>query len=255
MKKLRLSLALIIVLGSWGCDERPPKPLTYKDLPIAKHYDSDHYDSSHCGSVPRMNLHIVSSNQYVIKFPGESAFSTNLLGVSDIVNSRYSAVGCIFPFIIWAKKEATFEDVWRAMELGGTNRFYRLAIQDGDRPKRKPSTLFRSDNSLGFYAHYMYCFNPRFMEPSSNLVVIACSKQRLTLNGAPCLFEDLRHQLWRANKAATGPLQLHILATGDCPYQTVIDVLSECKCRSWPYDCYLGLQPAEKTALTTDCAK
>jgi hypothetical protein len=249
MKKIRFTLALVIALVSWGCD-RPTRPLTYKELPIAKYYDSDH-----SGSRFRVNLHIVSSNQYIIDCIGGSTFLTNSTGVSDIVNRRYAASGYGFPFIIWASKEAIFEDVWRAMELGVTNRFCRLAIQDGDRPKRKLRTLFRSDRSLGFYEHYIYCSDPRFLESPSNLVVIACSKQRLTFNDTPCLFDDLGHKLRRAKNAATGSLQLKILVTGDCSYQYVIDVISECKLRNYFDACYLGLQPAEKTTLITDCAK
>jgi hypothetical protein len=177
----------------------------------------------------------------------------NAAGVSLIVSNRHAKIGR-FSFIIWAKKETPFEDVWRLMELGETNKFYQFAIQDGYKPKRKFRTLFYSDRALGCYAHYISCGDARFMESSSNLVVIACEKNRLTLNNTPCSFGDLESKLRRARNAATDPLQIQILATGDCPYQYVIDVLSVCRSCDLGFK-YLGLQPAEETPLTADCAK
>jgi hypothetical protein len=250
MKKLRLTLVLIIGLGSWGCD-RPPRPLTYKELPISKHYDRWLEDVDHPPS--KMNLHVISTNQYMIGYSDGSGFLTNAAGISTIVHRRYVKYGR-FSFSVFAKKEAPFEDVWCAMELGSTNRHYKLAIQDGEKPKRKLTTLFSSDGALGCYEHYIACGDARFMESPSNLVVIACAKYRLTLNNTPCSFGDLESKLRRARNAATDPLQIQILATGDCPYQYVIDVLSVCRSCDLGFT-YLGLQPAEETPLTADCAK
>jgi hypothetical protein len=250
MKKIRYTLALVIVLCSWGCD-RTPKPLTYKELPIAKQYDRyiDYFDYP----PPKMNLHVVSTNQYMIGYEDGSGFLTNATGISTIVHRRYVKYGG-FSIFIFAKKEAPFEDVWRAMELGSTNRHYKLAIQDGEKPKRKLTTLFSSDQALGCYEHFIAVGNARFMESPSNLVVIACTKNALTLNNTPCSFGDLESKLWRARSTATDPLQIKILATGDCPYQYVINVLSVCRSSDLGFT-YLGLQPAEKTPSTTDCAK
>lgn len=250
MNKLRLALALIIVLGSWGC-ERPPRPLTYKDLPIAKDYD---WQKDFANYPPyKMHLHIVSSNQYMIGYCDGSGLLTNATGISTFVHRRYVKFGR-FPFFVFAKKEALFEDVWRGIELGATNRTFKLAVQDGEKPKRKLTTFFQSDSALGCREHYIGCGDARFMESPSNLVVIACAKDRLTLNNTPCSFGDLEPNLWIARNATTNSLQIQILATGDCPYQYVIDVLSACRSCGLGFT-YLGLQPAEKTTLTSDCAK
>ncbi len=251
MKKLRLVLALLTVLGSWGCDRLTPRPLTYKELPIAKHYD-DHLDR-YGGPPSRMNMHVVSSNQYIIGSVGGSGFLTNATGVSTIVHRRYVKYGR-FSFSVFAKKEALFEEVWRGMELGATNRHYKLAVQDGEKPKRKLTTLFQSDRALGCREHYIGCGDARFMESPSNLVFIACAKNRLTLNNAPCSLGDLESKLRRARNTETDTLQIQILATGDCPYQYVIDVLSVCRSSGLGFT-YLGLQPTVDPPLTTGCAK
>jgi hypothetical protein len=255
MNKLRLALALFIVLGSWGCGERPPKPLTYKELPIAKDYDQY---LEYANSPPtKMNLHVVSSNQFMIGYCDGTGLLTNATGISTIVHRRCAVIGGSFPFIIWAKKEAPFEDVWRGIELGATNRHFKLAVQDGEKPKRKLTTLFQSDSELGCREHYFVCGDARFMELPSNLVVIVCAKDRLTLNNAPCSFRELERSLWRARTAATAAKSqphIQILATGDCPYQSVIDVLGLCRSCGLGFT-NLGLQPAEAPPLTTDDAK
>ncbi len=243
MKKLRLMLALFIILGSWGCGERPLKPLTYKELPIARYSDQDH-----SGHPARIDFQVVSSNLYMINEELIDAASISL-----IVSNRYAKVGD-FPVIIWAKKETPFEDVWRLMELVSTNKFLKLAIQDGDKPKRTLRTLFRSDRELGCYEHYINCLHTRFMESSSNLVVITCTKQSLIFNNTSYLIEDLGVELLRIKRPTTDPLQIQILAAGDCPYQSVIDVLDVCRKVRLGFT-YLGLQPMESPPLTTDGAK
>jgi Biopolymer transport protein ExbD/TolR len=231
MRLLYRGLLVLIIVGSWGC-ERPPTELTPEELPIAKNYDSDH-----CGSPARLNIHVVASTNYVF---GGQGFSTNAAGLSTILSRRHAKLG-YFPLIIWAKKEAPFEDVWRLMELGVTNKHFKLAIQDGDKPKRTITTLHRSDRSLGYYEHYINCSHPLAMESSSNLVIVVCEKHRLTLDSSPCSIEDLELKLRRVKRFTTGYLQILILATGDCPYQQVINVLDACSREHFGYK-YLGLQ-------------
>jgi hypothetical protein len=222
-------LFFLIIIGTWGC-ERPPKELTPEDLPIAKYPDQDH-----SGSPFRLNIHVVASTNYVF---GGQGFSTNAAGLSTILARRHAKLGD-FPLIIWAKKEALFEDVWRVMELGATNKYYKLATQDGYKPKRKFTTLLRSDTTWRYSEHYINCRHPLSIESSSNLLFVVCEKYRVTLNNIPYSIEDLETKLIRIKRSTTGNLQVLILATGDCPYQQVIDVLQACSGRCYKY---LGLQ-------------
>jgi hypothetical protein len=119
----------LIIIGTWGC-ERPPKELTPEELPITKSFYT-HVD--YFGGQGILDVHIINSNCFVL---GNGLLATNITGISSVVHRKH-AMHPWFPFRIWAKKEAPFEDIWRVMELGATNKHFRLAAAyDSDKPKR-----------------------------------------------------------------------------------------------------------------------
>jgi len=229
MRLLYRGLLFLIIIGTWGC-ERPPKELTPEDLPIAHGRSFGEIDF---GS-PRFIVHVITSNCFVV---ASSPFVTNATGISSITLRRYASRGH-FPFFIWAKKEALFEDVWCVMELGATNRYFRLVTREADSPKRKITVLPRFDQSSDEKLNFFGCFHFRYLESASNLVIVACDKYRLTLNNTPCSIEDLKTKLNRIKHATPGMLHVLILATGDCSYQQVINVVDA----SDEGAIYLGLQ-------------
>jgi len=224
-------LLFLIIIGTCGC-ERQPTELTPEDLPIAH---GRFLGETSFGSPP-LDVHVITSNCFSL---GSGSLLTNAADISSITLRRNAFQGH-FPFFIWAKKEAPFEDIWRVMELGVTNRSFIFITRDPDSPKRKFSVLPRSDQSSEKYVNFINCYHSRYLESASNLVIVVCEKYRLTLNNTPCSIEDLKTKLFRFKNATTGDVQVLILATGDCPYQQVIDVLQA----AWAGDCYryLGLQ-------------
>lgn len=219
MRLFYRGLLLLIIIGTCGCDR--PRPLTSEELPTVKHFYG-HVD--YFGGQGILDVHVIASNRFVI---GDGLLTTNITGVSSIVLRKHSRHAW-FPFRIWAKKEAPFEDIWRVMETGATNRSFELAVRDSDVHEPKLTLLPFSGRASNERLYFIGCGHPLFMESTSNLVIVVCDKYHLTFNNSSCRSEDLGLKLWRVKRTTTGMLQILILATGDCPYQQVIDAVDAC---------------------------